>query len=447
MVNSTETNSKVSSLHIEEKCRNFWSLGPSVWEAGMVSDVFSLEKINERKFYVKVGVDTKDKSDYYEYMVKNKHLHRLNLINNIGAVTLNKSSYDINQEEGNITVRIKAIAVNQEDNEFIENYLGKVFGNYKSFIKEWLAVYVYTNYKKLPTIILTGDRGVGKNTFAEAIQAIFPTLSETAKDLEGNFNGFAEKKLLIIDESASNGKVQYQMLKKFSGQKFMEVNHKYLRQYQVQNNLNIILLSNDESPIYVERDEMPTDECNNQFFVYRLQSHKSFDPDLQQKLIDRMGHYIRTELKAVYESLNHDGFRYSIAVPITDEEKKLFCNSVSDLEQDADSVIEYIENQMDDPSWSGYKFFIQGFLPSSFLDDILKYKRSNKQKVVQNLQKHGYISADKSAKHQVDGKRTYSYKLGREWLGTQKKTLKCLFCIWMIGIWTSRLIGVQAHFS
>src|ERR1035438_8260074 len=44
-------------------------------------------------------------------------------------------------------------------------------------------------------------------------------------------NPFAEKKLLIIDESESSGKLQYQLLKKFSGQKYLEVKKKYLQQY------------------------------------------------------------------------------------------------------------------------------------------------------------------------------------------------------------------------
>ncbi len=35
----------------------------------------------------------------------------------------------------------------------------------------------------------------------------------------------------MIDEAASNGKVQYQMLKKFSGQKNISVNKKYLPEY------------------------------------------------------------------------------------------------------------------------------------------------------------------------------------------------------------------------
>jgi len=400
------------------KSENFWSQGTSVFEAGMVGDVFSLENIGDKKYFVKVGaIKKQDKGKYYNYLVKNKHLHRLNRIDTIGDINLNESSYEFDKSAGNITVRVKALPVNINDNAFIENYLNSVFGVHKSFIKEWLAVYVYSNYTKLPTIILTGDRGVGKNTFAESVLAIFPTLSEIAKDLEGTFNGYVEKKLLLIDESASNGKSQYQLLKSLSGQKEITLNEKYKVRYKVKNNLNIIFLSNNELPIYVERDEIPTSDQNNQFFVYRLQQHKTFDADLQQKLIDRLGHYIRTELKSIFNNLNMTGYRYSIAVPITDEEKKLFNNSVTDIESEADRIIDYVETRMSDPSWSNYEFVHAGVIPTEFFNDMVTNFKVNKTKVIQNLKEHGYIASEPAEKHiQKNGKRPYSYKLGPVWL-------------------------------
>lgn len=405
------------------KSENFWSYNTSVYEAGLTGDVFSLENISEKKFYVKVGAITKEQKEvYFSYLVKNKHLHRLNRIDSIGDIHAEKSKFDVNMAEGSIMVRVQALPVNKEDNAFIENYLTSVFGPNTKFIKEWLAMYVYSNYAKLPTIILTGDRGVGKNTFAEVVAAIYPSLSETAKDLDANFNPFAEKKLLIIDESASNGKVQYQMLKKFSGQKMIEVNKKYIPQYQVRNNLNIIFLSNDELPIYVERDEIPTDERNNQFFVYRLQQHGKFDANLQEKLIQRMGYYIRTELKTVFDNLNTEGYRYSIVVPITEAEKKLFNNSVTDIESEADRVIDYIESNINSSTWQYSDFVQTGHLPSILFQDHITNHRVNKTKVIQNLQKRGYIANDKADKYvQVKGQRPYCYKLGQVWLNLIKQ--------------------------
>ena len=401
---------------IAKKCDKFWSHSTSVYEAGMVSDTFSLENISEKKFYIKVGAESKDeKARYFDNLVKSKHLHRINRINNIGDVNATESTFVFDQVAGNITVKIKALPVNIRDNDFMEKYFDNAFGQYKTFIKEWLAVYVYSNYVKLPTIILTGDRGVGKNTFAESILAIFPVLSEIARDLQNNFTPFAEKKLLIIDESASNGKVQYQMLKKFSGQKFLEVNKKYLAQYQVQNNMNIIFLSNDELPIYVERDELPTDTRNNQFFVYRMKPHSGFDAKLQEKIIDRLGHYVRSELKSVFEALNLSAYRYAIDTPITPEEKKLFNNSVTDIEAEADRLIDVLETRMTDPTWNFYKFTQAGIIPSSFFNDFCQNYKGNKVKVIQNLQKRGYLTNDPSQHYQqIEKQRPYCYKLGKK---------------------------------
>ena len=404
-VESTET--------IADTCEKFWSYNTSVYEAGMMSDVFSLENISEKKFYVKVGADSKeDKNTYFDYLVTNKHLHRLNRIDNTGDVNADETTFSFDQTTGNITVRVKALPVNIQDNDLIERYLESVFGQYKDFIKQWLAVYVYTNYVKLPTLIFTGDRGVGKNTFAQSIMSIFPALSVTANDLQNNFTPFAEKKLLVIDESDANGKVQYKMLKKFSGQKFLEVNKKYLPQYQVQNNLNIMLLSNDELPIYVERDEIPTDSRNNQFFVYKFQPHADFDAQLEEKIIDRLGHYVRSELRSVFSSLNINTFRYAIDTPITPEEQKLFNNSVTDIEAEADRLIEYIENKVTDPSWYLYKFTQAGIIPSSFFHETISSHKVNKTKVIQNLQKRGYLTNDPVSRYQIEKQRHYVYKLG-----------------------------------
>jgi len=407
---------KDSADIIQVKCDKFWSYGTSIYEAGIVSDVFSLENISEKKFYVKVGAESKEiKQEYFDYLVTKKHLHRLNRIDNIGDITVPESTYEFDKISGNITVKIKALPVKIQDNKFIENYLETVFGQHKDFIKQWLAVYTYTNYKKLPTVILTGDRGVGKNTFGEIVMAIYPALSETASDLQNNFTPFAEKKLLLIDESDSNGKVQYQMLKKFSGQKFLDVNKKFLPQYQVRNNLNILLLSNNDLPIYVERDEKPTNSRNNQFFVYRLMPHADFDAMYQDKIIERLGYYIHTELRSVFEKLNLDGYRYSIDVPITPDEQKLFNNSVTDIEAEADRLIDYLESHINDPSWDNYKFTKAGILPTSFFENLILNQRVNKVKVIQNLQKRGYITNDPAQRfQQIDGKRPYSYKLGEK---------------------------------
>jgi hypothetical protein len=369
---------------LESTCSNYFSYQAKVNEAAIVGDKFFLESIGSDKFLIRVGANGKEeKKIYYDYLVKRRHIQGLRRIDYIGDISLNRSEYTANLPEGIITVKIKGIDEKVRDNEFIESYLQRTFGGYKDFIKQWLAVYCYTNYQDLPTLILTGPRGTGKNTFAEMIYEIFPTLSAIAKDISGSFNPNAESKLLIIDESDSKGKVQYQTLKSMSGSKYVEVNKKYVPQYQVWNNLNIIFMSNEDLPIHVERDEMPTDEANNQFFVYSMKPFQGIiDPDLDKKLNERIGYYIRTELKAVFEGLDFSGYRYSIRVPITEDEKKLFENSMSEEEILAETIIDDMEKCAGLGFWEYAEFVKKGFIPSEYIDDKLSLKIQMKHKVI-----------------------------------------------------------------
>jgi hypothetical protein len=50
----------------------------------------------------------------------------------------------------------------------------------------------------------------------------------------------------------------------------------------------------------VAKDEKPTSEENNQFFVLDFKRFRgAIDPDMDEKLEARIGHYVRTELQTV----------------------------------------------------------------------------------------------------------------------------------------------------
>ena len=398
---------------------SYWSLDTSIYQAGLSGDVFSFAKIGEKKMFSQLGIkDKKEREKVFDYVINHKHFHALQRVDTISNIDLQKSIYNIDSKNGLVTVEIAPLKGKNRDNQFIEDYLESVFGEYKDSIKEWLAVFFYTNYKKLPHLILLGERGSGKNTFAESVGKVFPTLSILVKDLHGNFNPYAEKKLMIIDESDSNGKVQYQELKKLSGQSEIEVNKKYLPQYMTKNNVNVMFLSNENNPIFVEREEMPNDPKNNQFFVYRFhKNYKTIDPDLNQKLIDRLTHYVRTELKDVFEKLSFEGYRYSIEVPITEEEKRLFKTSYTDIEMDADEYVQKLIELMDEHDFEWRPFIGKGYLPSKFFTNYALFGvRTSKVKVVRNLQDRGFLLGSDADKAQVGGERKYCYKLGQRWI-------------------------------
>ena len=169
-----------------------------------------------------------DQKEYLHFLVCNKNLHSIKRIDYIGDLYIDSSYYEYLTANGIFQVHIPEIPIKKQDYEFIESYLDSVFGEYKLFIKKWLAVYCYTNYRKLPHLVFIGERGTSKLTFMEMVSSIFESLSSWPKDLDGYFNPDAEKKLVIIDEEDDKGKVQYKALKKFVELSFLQKNKKYI---------------------------------------------------------------------------------------------------------------------------------------------------------------------------------------------------------------------------
>ena len=163
--------------------------------------------------------------------------------------------------------------------------------------------------------------------------------------------------------------------------------------------MNIIILSNSAIPIYVKRDEKPISEELNQFFVYdfkRLEG--AIDPEMDEKLEDRIGHYVRTELGTVLKGIDFTGNRYSIKTPITLEEAGLFESNVTEEESAADKVIDKILEKSQEPGFQYTKFMDDGFLPKALLEDSVSVTRLGSQKVVKALREQGYLEMKNVAK-------------------------------------------------
>ena len=99
-------------------------------------------------------------------LIKSRRLRTLTRVDYVGNPEIDKSNYSVNRSDGIVTVNIAAIGVDVIDNSFIEDYLSTTFGQYKEFVKQYLAMYVFTNYTQLPTLVLYGPRGSSKTTFA-----------------------------------------------------------------------------------------------------------------------------------------------------------------------------------------------------------------------------------------------------------------------------------------
>jgi hypothetical protein len=387
---------------------NYWSYGTDILEIGIVDSKFYQEKNSEKKVYARVGAFTdEEKARVYSYLVKEKHIAHISVINFLGDIDIPESYYVYDSRKAIIDVHYAVVPVDVQDNKFIEDYLGSTFGQYKQFIKEWLAVYCYTNHEKLPFLVLTGKRGSSKNTFAETVGEIFPSMSTMWHGLEKTFNPECEMKLLIADETISNDMDQYRTLKKYSGQQYTVVNHKYLKPYKVMNNMNVIILSNAKTPIKVERDEVPTNDQNNQFFVYRMkQINGTIDRTLGSKLVARLGHYIRTDLKQVFDNLNMDGNRYTVRTPITPDEKELFENNVTPEEILADAIKEHVrECYIGNRDKEFNRYVNSGYLPGNSVAAIDIPKDIEELDVLKKLVEQGMLKSCEPKRKQIGKER------------------------------------------
>lgn len=377
-----------------KQMQNFYYLGKDIYELGLAEDKFFLTKNSEKNFFYTIGAEKKeDQAKALKNLIKNRRLRTLTRVDYVGNPEADVSYYSVNASDGIVTVNIAAIKPDVIDNNFIEDYLDMTFGSYKNFIKQYLAMYVYTNYTQLPTLVLYGPRGSSKTTFAGMAADIYPNLYMDWTGEPGSFTQECEKKLLVIEENLIDEKSQYKILKKYTGQEELLVNKKYQPEYMVRNNVNIILISNEMIPLYVEKTELPSDITNNQFFVWEFQKLNSLpDGTFRNKIKERLGHYIRTELKAVFNGISKNYTRYGIPVPITTYETELFENNTTNIETQADLVLEKIENRENKflPDEEAYIVYREGYLPVALVEEYAK-GAIHPNTIIKNLKKRNKI--------------------------------------------------------
>jgi len=404
---------------------NYWSYGTDYFEFGFANDKFFYNKIGIKKIYYLANAETtEDKNELASYLVKNKHIKHISNIEYLGDHSINVPTYSVDQVQGIVSVHHPMLPVNINDNTFIEDYLTSTFGSHKDFIKQWMAVYSYTNYRKLPTLIFTGPRGTGKSTFAELLMEIYKPISTDWEGVSKDFGYEFENKLLVVEENDRDTTDQYKIFKTITGQREKTVNKKFKDPYRIKNNANLILLSNEPIPMYVKKEELPTDPKNNQFFVYEFKPLNTLiDAQLFQKLVDRLGYYCRTELLTVFNNLFLDDKRYSIEVPVTAAEKALFESNVTEIDSEVNELIDYLNCKVTDVDGSDYKFlpFIEkGFLPSKIIRHFGSSK-SHYQSKVKNLTKRGYIEPTQS-KRMIDTVRESGYVMTQKMIDAINNT-------------------------
>ncbi|MBK6912133.1 MAG: hypothetical protein IPH10_14590 [bacterium] len=266
----------------------------------------------------------------------------------IGSADSEKIGYAFEPEENAIILRYPAIPPKIQDNALINRFLEELFGEHAEFIKNWLAVYTYTNYQQLPVIVLAGSRSAGKNTFADMVGKIYPKLLGLWDGDVKPFNPQYTNKLLFVDENRNSHKPeQYAELKRITGSDKLPINKKYESEFNAPNNLNLIFATNDPKPIALKWGEGPRSEKVNNFFIHYCKEvpDDKIDREIKFKLEDRLGHYVRTELKERFEHLlkNRDPRnRYFLAAPITPLADDLYASSMTSVEMEAEELAEIL---------------------------------------------------------------------------------------------------------
>ncbi len=120
---------------------------------------------------------------------------------------------------------------------------------------------------------------------------------------------------------------------------------------------------------------------------------------------------ITLELKTVFKGINKNYTRYGIQVPITDYEKELFENNTTNIEAQADLVLEKIENRESTflPDEEAYKLYRKGFLPVILVEEYAKGS-IHANTIIKNLKKRKKIE-NKTTRKVIDKKKFTCYKL------------------------------------
>lgn len=365
-----DINSKTASAVVQLAEESFIQLycshcydknGQSVfWEEPVEPGMFMIEdklmrvQKNENNAYV-VKVDQfyireDDKKYARTYISRMRNIPSGDFkVEKFASAEYKKVDFQLDVPGGRLKIEIpSAMQRKVDDNKFIDEWLGGLFGVHADFIKDWMALYCFTNYKQLPIIVLTGDRGVGKTTFSEIMAQIFPELSTDWAGDSSNFTPQFTKKLLMVEENYTNKKSQYQKLKAVTGNAYLTVNEKFLPEYKIRNNIKIIMTTNETRPLFLVAGEKPTNPNNNNFFIYKVPPVKEINPRIKEQILERLGCYIQSELKQRHENWEEGNARYCIPCPITELAENLYDSSFTGVEADADLVKDAIISGISD---------------------------------------------------------------------------------------------------
>ncbi len=143
-----------------------------------------------------------------------------------------------------------------------------------NYILNWFShIYQKPEKKTLVAIVIPSNtQGNGKNLALKAHSEIMEDLYFSTAQIDqivGNFNPSAEGRLLInLNECTWGGrKSQSGILKALITEDTMTINNKNIKPYMIENYSNVIITSNDENPIEIEKND-------RRYFVLDIKEEK-----------------------------------------------------------------------------------------------------------------------------------------------------------------------------
>lgn len=397
--------------------------------------IFTQRTLNQIYDILGISDNEKEKENCRLGLHANRKVDISNIkVNYVYTVNPPDKDYILNLKANKIDVFVTTNLSNEiQDNDLWENYLSDRFGVHKGFAKNWISAYIFLpeylymnnlENKRLPIMMLLGDRSVGKTSFISLISKIYG-VNEYAKITKeifvSRFNGWKKCKLVHINESSKLGKDQYEKIKGIMGSSVIEIEKKGKEMITITNNISMIIDSNERNPIYTKFAEIPNDTSENQFFVTTFPKLKT-KSDRQLQLLEKSFlNYIKTELRAVFGNEvvpQMDSNTWIIETPITTELTQMFMINKTNFEHQLEEIVSILKTEYLDSNIT----FISN---SSLIDIANRVNAKNVNYLKNDLGEEGVIYP-KSEQKRVNGKNQRGYFINID-------TVKTLFDIYNNG--------------
>ncbi len=194
--------------------------------------------------------------------------------------------------------------------EWTKILMEHVFGDqYELGIRYMQILYLHPRQLTVILALVSSERGTGKTTFINWLNMLFgPNMAVlSSHDFASQFNGYATKNIIAIEETFLEKKVTIEKLKAMATQKHIQINEKWAASYKVPFYGKIILTSNNEDKFAkIDKEEI-------RFFVRKLTTAKIENHNIEEELLKEIPAFLHhlTTLPDVDFSVSRSGFTVS----------------------------------------------------------------------------------------------------------------------------------------